>query len=265
MHRYFLIVFFVGTSFLVFEGNSIASPHMKKDRQYVQDSDWSVRLGATGLYKPVYEGSEDHDLKVFPMINIIWRDTFFLNTRRGLGAYLLDRNDVKLGISISYSFGRDEDDSTDLDGLGDIDGGATANVLFEWGIAGLSFDARYEHQVTGEDTGFQVHLGLGYDVRLGEKVMLKPSVKATYASTEYMEEYFSISQGQSTLSGLSAYDTNSGFKSVGLRIISIYRLDRHWGVLAMASYDRLIGDAADSPVVKDENRYLLGTGLSYRF
>jgi len=33
----------------------------------------------------------------------------------------------------------------------------------------------------------------------------------------------------------------------------------------MAGYDRLVGDAADSPVVRDENQYLAGAGLSYLF
>ena len=51
----------------------------------------------------------------------------------------------------------------------------------------------------------------------------------------------------------------------GINLISIYRINQEWGVNAMASYDLLLGDAADSPVVKDENQYLLGVGLSYNF
>jgi outer membrane scaffolding protein for murein synthesis (MipA/OmpV family) len=77
------------------------------------------------MYKPEYEGSDDYGFKGFPLIDISWRDTIFLNARKGLGAYLWNRNDVKFGGSIGYNFGRDEDDSNDLDGLGDIDGGGS--------------------------------------------------------------------------------------------------------------------------------------------
>ena len=265
MQHKLLIVFFIGLILIIFVGSSIAEPQKKQDQHYGQDTDWSVRLGAMGVYKPEYEGSEDYEFRGFPMIDINWRDTYFFNPRKGLGAYLWNRDDMKLGISIGYTFGRDEDDSSDLNGLGNIDRGATANVLFEWEIDDISLDARFEQQFTGEDTGFQVYIGLGYSVRLGEKIMFKPSVKTTYASSDYVEEYFSISQSQSSRSGLSVYDTNSGFKSAGFHIISIYSLNRHWGIQAMASYERLVGDTADSPVVKDENQYLLGLNLSYMF
>jgi len=32
---------------------------------------------------------------------------------------------------------------------------------------------------------------VGYGIRLGEKIMLRPVLKTTYASSDYMEEYFS--------------------------------------------------------------------------
>ena len=102
-------------------------------------------------------------------------------------------------------------------------------------------------------------------MRLGNKAILKPSVGTTFSSSEYMEKYFSISQNQSLKSGLPVYDSDSGFKSVGFQLISIYSLNRRWSAQAMASYDRLVGDSADSPVVKDENQYLIGIGLSYLF
>jgi len=265
MYRNFFIVFLIGLTFIVFEGTSIAAPLQEQDQHYGQGEDWSICIGALGIYKPDYEGSDDYELKGFPLIDITLRDTFFLNAQKGLGAYVWNRNDFKLGIAIGYTFGRDEDDSSDLRGLGDIDGGAVANVLFEWTIGDVALNARYEEQITGQDTGFQVHLGLGYDLHIAEKVILKPSIRTTYASSDYMEEYFGVSPSQSTRSGMSAYDAASGFKSLGFHIMATYKLDQHWGIQAGAGYDRLVGEAADSPVVKDENQYRVSIGLSYKF
>ena len=265
MPRNIFVVIFLGLIFFISGETSSAEQQNKQDQYNDQDKDWSVRLGAIGMYKPEYEGADEYDFQGFPMIDISLRDTFFLNPIKGVGAYFWNRNNVKLGASVGYSFGRNEDDSSDLDGLGDIDGGATANVLFEWAIEDFSLSASYEKQFTGHDTGYQVHVGLGYSLRLGKKTMLKPSVKTTYSSSEYMEEYFSISAGQSTLSGLPVYDADAGFKSLGLQFLALHRLAGHWGLQAMAGYKRLVGDTADSPVVKDKNQYLLGVGLSYSF
>ena len=166
---------------------------------------------------------------------------------------------------MGYTFGREEDDSSDLRGLGDIDGGAIANLLFEWATGDVTFGARYEEQFTGHGTGFQVHLGLGYDMHLADKTILKPLIRTTYGSSDYMEEYFGISPSQSTRSGLPVYDAACGFKSVGFHMMAIHRLDRHWGILAGAGYDRLVGDTAVSPVTKNDNQYHVSIGVSYMF
>lgn len=250
---------------LAVAGSAIADQSRKEENFPSPDSDWSIRIGAFGFYAPEYEGSDNYDVGGLPYVDITWRDTVFLNARNGLGAYVLNRPDVKLGLSVGYSFGRDEDDSDDLEGLGDVDGGATANVLFEWKIDDISFNTHYEQQFTGEDTGFQVHLGLGYDLNLTPKLILKPSVRTSLASSDYMEAYFGVSSGQSGRSGLREYNADAGFKSVGAQIMAIYRLTTHWGIQASTGYDRLVGDAADSPVVKDENQFRIGMGLSYTF
>jgi outer membrane scaffolding protein for murein synthesis (MipA/OmpV family) len=265
VYRNLYFVFVMGLAFIIFEGISIAAPPQGQGQHYGQEGDRSIRLGALGIYKPEYEGSDEYEITGFPLIDITWRDTIFLNPIKGLGAYLWNRNDVKLGLSIGYTFGRDEDDSSDLDGLGDIDSGATGNAFIEWAIGDFDFDASYEQQITGEDTGFKVNIGLGYSLRIAEKTILKPSIKTTYSSSEYMEEYFSISPSQSTRSGLPVYDADSGFKSVGIQIMVIYRLNQNWGIQSMAGYDRLVGEAADSPIVKDENQYFFGIGLAYEF
>lgn len=265
MYRNLLIIFCLGVTFFVVEGSSLAEPLKKRDYHCNQNKAWSVRIGLMGICNPEYEGSDDYEVSGSPFVNITWRDTFFLYSRKGLGAYVWNRNDVKLGASIGMTSGRDEDNSSELDGLGDIDGGAKVNVLFEWTAGDFTLDADYEQQITGEDTGFQIHLVLGYDLMIMKKFMLKSSIKTTYASSDYMEEYFGISPIQSARSGLVTYDVDSGFKSVGFQIMTTYRLKKHWGIQAMAGYDRLVGDAADSPVVENVNQYLLGVGLSYKF
>ena len=230
-----------------------------------EQSAWSVSLLALGIYKPEYEGSEDYDVLGFPLINITWCDTVFLKPRKGLGVYILNMQDLQLGLSLGYTFGREEDDSVFLAGLGDIDDGATVNVFMEKKINGFSLAGSYSQQISGHDTGFQLQAGLGYGRRLGRRAFLKTDLKISGASWKYMDEYFSISPDQSAASGLSIYDADAGVKTVGLGITAIYRLTRQWAVQCKTGYERLVGEAADSPVVRDKDQYMVSAGFSYEF
>ncbi len=265
VRRTLVVLCFIGMTCIACGRTANAAPFDEQGSRSVQGKDWSVRIGALGIHKPAYEGSDDYELRAFPLIDVTVGETFFLHARTGAGVYIWNRNDCKIGLAVGYTFGREEDDSSDLRGLGDIDDGATANLLFEWAAGEVNLRARYEEQFTGHGTGFQVHLGLGHDLHVADKTILKSSIRTTYASSDYMEEYFGISPGQSTRSGLPVYDAAGGFKSVGFHMMAIHRLDRHWGILAGAGYDRLVGDAGDSPVVKNENQYGISIGVSYMF
>ena len=226
--------------------------------------DWQVSLGAIGLYLPEYEGADAYEFKAFPSLDISWRDRVFLNVRQGLGATFYRGSDLRLGASVGYSFGRDENDSANLKGLGDIDDGATANLLARWKTGKVSLDAHYEQQITGADTGAQIHSTLGYGHRLGP-TMLRPALTTTWASDSYMQDYFGISPAQAANSGLPTHTAEAGFKSAGARLTIVHPLGGAWVLTLLANYDRLLDDAADSPLVKDANQYFTALGIAYSF
>ena len=51
------------------------------------------------------------------------------------------------------------------------------------------------------------------------------------------------------------------FVEVGLKT----DLDAHWSARTTLRYSRLIGDAADSPVVESEDQFTALVGISYKF
>ncbi len=69
-------------------------------------------------------------------------------------------------------------------------------------------------------------------------------------------------------SGLPTFDADGGIQSVGLTAGYLRQLNRRWGLAAYARYDRLIGDAADSPVTRNlgsRSQPSVGLALSYTF
>ena len=66
-----------------------------------------------------------------------------------------------------------------------------------------------------------------------------------------METYFGVTPAESALSGtLAAYSPGGGFKSVGAELNVRYEFAPQWAIRGEFIYEKLIGDAADSPIVQ---------------
>lgn len=229
------------------------------------ESDWVIRLGAFGILTPDYEGSDDHKIRAFPVIDLEYKERFFLNPVKGLGMWFWRGSAIRAGASVGYRGGRDEDDSSRLEGLGDVDGGATANLYLEWKARPWSADLHYSRQVTGDDAGTKIDLKAGYGFRLVGPVFLKPSLRVRYADSDYNSSNFGITPRQSANSGLPEYDADGDFNSVGAGLLTLVFLSKHWSVQMIANYERLIGDAGDSPIVEERNQVRVGMGITYQF
>ena len=83
-----------------------------------------------------------------------------------------------------------------------------------------------------------------------------------------MDSYFSIDASDAARSGLRQYNADAGIKDVAFGGTLTYGFSERWSISGLATYTRLVGDAADSPVVKnagDENQFFGGTLINYRF
>lgn len=234
---------------------------------------WDIRLGAGALFKPDYQGSDDYELEPVPFWSISYRDLVFL---RGpaLGANLLTLDGplggdkLQVGPIARYRFGRDEDDNDALRGLGDIDDsvelGAFAAYDFEPWTLGLTVF----QDVSGAHEGLTAELSAGYGRRLGPKLRMRSELSATWASGSYMESFFGVTEAQAQRSGLRRHEAEAGVKDVGLSLDLDYALTQSWGLTSRIAYKRLLGDAADSPIVEDEgspDQVMVGLFVSYRF
>jgi len=228
-------------------------------------SDWVVRLGAFGLVTPKYQGSDQHKIRAFPVIDIEYKEIFFLNPVKGLGAWVWRGSNTRVGTSLAYRSGRDEDDSSRLEGLGDVDGGMTTNLYLEWESRPWSASLQYSRQVTGDDKGGLLDLSAGYGFRLVGPFFLKPSLKLKLADSDYNESYFGVTSRQSANSGLPAYDASGGVNSVGAGLFGMMILSKHWSLQTILNYERLLGDAEDSPVVQSKHQLRGGLGITYQF
>jgi outer membrane protein len=89
-----------------------------------------------------------------------------------------------------------------------------------------------------------------------------------FSDRTYQDAYFGVSPASSALTGLPVHRPRSAIHSVGALAGFIYQLDDRWGLYSYAKYDRLIGDAGDSPVIRSRgtpDQLSGGLALTYTF
>jgi outer membrane scaffolding protein for murein synthesis (MipA/OmpV family) len=228
------------------------------NRQFVID------LGIGAIAKPRYEAADSYLIYPLPIISV---GRFYLP---GLGQVVDGRR--KSGVFFYPAFNflgeRKASDSNDLTGTRTVD----------WALElGLGGGLRGEHWRAFAELrqGFNGHHGqvgqLGLDgiVYPTEKWEVSFGPRADFASEDYMDTYFGVTSSEAANSGgrLTAYNPGAGFKSVGLAARASYDWNEDVRLHIQGGYDRLIGDAADSPIARggSKDQFSLGLGVSYRF
>ncbi len=83
-----------------------------------------------------------------------------------------------------------------------------------------------------------------------------------------MDEFFSIDADNAARSGLRQFEADAGIKDVGFRAFLTYSFSERWSATGVGIYQRLLNDAADSPVTDDEgdpNQFFGGVLVSFKF
>lgn len=211
---------------------------------------WTVTAGMGAQMAPKYYGSEDYSL--FPLPNF--------GLRREGAPMPFEAPDDSFGIGLlgqdsAFNIGpvgrlvarRDEDDVGAP--VGDV--GLTVEVGgFAQVFLGENIRLRGElrQAVSGHD-GLVGDLAADFILRDGDDTIFSIGPRAHWADNGFHDAYFGVPVAIPA-AGLAAYDPGSGFYSVGARAGITQRLGRNWGLFGYAGYDRLIGDAADSPIVQ---------------
>lgn len=264
--------------FLAAFGMMLALPAMADAEQpdISDKTDQSGNYFILGLgvgYAPEYVGGDTYEYIAQPSINAKY-DDFFLNTRgfgmeySGLGYNIIDDNDVKLGPIFNIDLGRDEDQSSDLQGLGDIDPTLLGGAFVEYEPGNWRFTAAALVALVGDAEGFGVNVGAGYDFKISKKLVINPFIGSTWVSEKYSETYFGIDSVQSARSGLPQYSASSGFNNFTIGLNTRYFFDQHWAILGIATYNKLSGSAADSPLTRQRGSDTFGYGsvsILYKF
>lgn len=231
---------------------------------YFGSGAWQV--GGAAIFAPKFEGSKKYRAIAFPFVAPVGLGDSGLVSVRGaddVRLRLLRGQGFELGVLGGWRMGRDSSDSAKLSGFADIDGGLVIGAFAGYRMGATFLSASYHHQVTGDDTGGVVRLLAEQSFKLSATAKLVAGVGTNIASEDYMRTNFGVTAAQAGL--LPITTPGAGFKDVFASATATIDLDPRWTLFLTGRYSRLVGDAADSPVIDTANQFYAGAGLSYKF
>ena len=220
-------------------------------------------LGAGVGTAPEYFGSDDNEAR--GSLN------FALNHLR-IGRFEFGDPDPLfqpegLGVigSFRYIGERDDDDSSELEGLDDVDASLELGAGLRYATQSYQVFGVARYGVVGHNA-WVGEIGADAFARPTDRLTLRIGPRALFGSESFNETYFGITGDEADASGsLGAFDPDGGLVSTGVEVGAGYRLGGNWGVDAAVRYDRLRDDASDSPIVEDVDQLTARIGVTRRF
>lgn len=239
---------------------------------FAQDGGYlTVGVSAT----PEYEGSPDQQIIPFVAGRYDFGDRSVALEGLTVRADLLSSPDWEAGPAASYTFGRDKDVDTVVRFLPEIDGAVEAGgyVAYNWlpetpdgTSARLSLQAVQD--ISDAHDGWILTSAFGVSRPLSDRFQIGAEISASIVSDDYAETYFSVDPAGALATGLAPYSAEGGLKDIGLSLSSAWAATETWSLTGYTGYKRLLGDAADSPIVADagdENQFTVGVGIGRSF
>ncbi len=262
VHRLLLTAGLVGSAALALSGGMAAAQSYAAPRDVGGEPDLVFTLRGGVASAPEYFGSEDYTLGPDLAFRLNYLSLGPLNFGSADGAR---RQGLGIRGSFRYVDERSADDNGELAGLDDID--ATFELGLGLGYTSDSFaafaDLRYG---IGGHESFVSELGADLRLHPSDRLTLTAGPRVLLGSEDYASTYFGVTAAEARASDgrFPAYDADGGVVSAGIELGARYEVNDRWGVEGAVTYDRLVGDAADSPIVEqgDRDQYGLRIGVT---
>jgi outer membrane scaffolding protein for murein synthesis (MipA/OmpV family) len=229
-----------------------------------------VTVTANGVVAPRYPGADELGFVAYPSVSFrrVGEPKRFSTPDDGLSVPFYDTPAFRIGAVGRFRGGRYLETDRRLFGLEDVRWAVEPGLFAEfWPLAFLRTRAELRRGFNGHE-GFVADLGADVVQRFGA-VTLSLGPRLSLGDQEFTRAYFGVTAAEAARNGiLPAYRPSGGTTSVGaLASVSVDWSER-WSTTVSGSYARLVGDAADSPIVRQfgsKDQFTVGASLSYSF
>ena len=215
---------------------------------------------------PEYAGSDKLRTQVLPGFDYQWANGWFVGLTNGLGYDFSKRPDMQYGLRLTFNRGRDQDLSSALRGMGDVDFKPEVGAFYNYFASPqvfLTSSLRYGAGNGGR--GLVLDLGAGWSTQLAAQWRMVLGGAVTAVNADYMQSFFGVTPKQSAASGYTVYTPSAGVRDLRANFSLNYFINREMTLTGALSVSALQGDAKSSPLTRQATSTSGVLALSYSF
>ena len=246
----------------------LAAPAAAQDDDGQAKEPRRIRVGLGPQLVPSYPGADDHSLRPLVDVSMARGSTpfEFEAPDESFGPELISTGGLEFGPALNFEGSRTAKDvGADLDKVPfTVEAGAFVEYEFS-----PKFRIRVEgRKGLGGHDGWIGQAGADFVARNGDDWLFSIGPRVTWSDSNYHRAYFGVTAPEAARTGLAVYNPGGGIQAVGATAGFLTQISDRWGIYSYAKYDRLVGDAADSPVVRSfgsRDQLSGGLALTYTF
>ncbi|WP_246133081.1 MipA/OmpV family protein [Paracoccus aurantiacus] len=229
---------------------AVTTPALAQDAIGTGTNQVSVDVGLGAKYGTTYPGSDEFETSPW----IILRDLRLNGSRAGANT------GFRISPNVNMVGNRDDNDDDRLAGLDEIDRAYELGVKATYNMGQTTAYATLRKGFGGHD-GLTGELGAKYRFESSDRMTLWAGLEAGYGNDAYNETYFGITDAEAARTDYDVYKPGGGFNTAAASLEARYDLTPNTAITGEVKFSRIIGDAADSPIVRDRNQPSIKLGI----
>ena len=229
-----------------------------------QPTETVVRAGLVALSGARYQGASEQRVLLVPGITVQTANGLFADPINGLGFTLNAMDQLQYGLRATVETGRSTEDA--LPGFDKIRVRLNPGAFVNYKPSDrLTLKSALRLGVGDGGKGHVLNLGAAYRIYQAGPVVIDVNASVKYANKGYQQSYFGVSAAQSAASGLKAFQPAAGFNTAQVGVAAGFPLSERMYAFSGVSLQRLLGDAANSPIVQKKQQLTGFLGAVYSF
>lgn len=222
-------------------------------------------FGASVALRDTYLGSDITETLFLPYANATYKGRYFILPSLGAGVHLISNDKIRLSGSVNYVLGRDGEDTLFDNEAFDLEDSLSLNAATRIRLPFAALDIVGTVPVTGDIEGSKVDVLLTTQIEPLDNLKINPGIRASYASSDWLNSYYGVSNTQSTLTGLTASSLDSDVSNYGAHVVAYWTITEDYEIIGSAIYSKLIGDAKDSLLSPKSDGVTFTLGFARKF
>jgi MipA family protein len=177
---------------------------------------------------------------------------------------LSDDQELSFGLGLQIDPGGYKDeDSPFLAGMQKRSGGIWTGLTSQWSNPLANVSVQWMTDASNKSGGQRLSLGLEHSFFVGDKLMLTPSLGATWLDKKNADYYYGVRQSEAR-AGRPAYVVDSTVNTQ-FSLRADYLMDEKQALFLLLEYTALGSEIKDSPLTDSASETMVLGGYLYRF